>query len=112
MNIGDKVYLKAVGNMARGRKEPLIKESEITRIGRKYFEVQLGTKPIKFNIESYRQENGGYSADWKLYFSIQEILDEQEFEKLEKGIKSKFDTFGKLDLTLDQLRRINEIISE
>ena len=75
---------------------------------RKYFEVD----GVKFKMENKEQETGGYTADWKLYFSKQEILDEQEFQKLERDIRSKFNAFGKLDLTLDQLKRINEIINE
>lgn len=85
MKIGDKAYLKAVGNMARGRKEMLIKESEITKIGRKYFEVGGGSKPIKFFIENSKQENGGYAANWELYHSKQEIFDEEEFKELLKN---------------------------
>ncbi|MEC4565390.1 hypothetical protein L8C07_05485 [Paenibacillus sp. CMAA1739] len=109
MNIGDKVYLKAVGNMAVKYKDQLlIKETKITKVGRKYFEVD----GVKFKMENKEQETGGYTADWKLYFSKQEILDEQEFQKLESDIRSKFNAFGKLDLTLDQLKRINEIINE
>lgn len=39
MNVGDTVYLKAVGNNARNDKEVRIKEYKITKIGRKFFEV-------------------------------------------------------------------------
>lgn len=112
MQVGDKVYLKAVGNLARHRKEVFIKEAEISKVGRKYFEVGEGHKPLKFHIEDSKQETGGYIADWELYFSEQEILDEEEFKKLSWEIKSKFDTYGKVQLTLDQLRRIKAIITE
>lgn len=112
MKIGDKVYLKAVGNIARGRKEVFIKEDIITKIGRKYFEVGNGLRPLKFHIEGLQQEVGGYSADWELYFSKQEIIDEEEFEKLVWEIKMKFSSYSKVNLTLDQLRRINAIIKE
>jgi hypothetical protein len=111
MQVGDKVYLKAVNNLARGRKEVYIREEEVIKIGRKYFEVGIGTRGIKFHIENNTQVTD-YAADWELYFSKQEILDEEEFRKLSWEIKSKFETYGKVNLTLDQLRRIKEIISE
>lgn len=114
MEVGDKVFLKAVGNNARGRKEVLIEEYEIMKIGRKYFEVSNDSryKSLKFNLEDNRQENRGYIADWDLYFSRQEILDEEEIEKLHWDIKTAFNGYGKSKFTLDQLRRINAIVDE
>ncbi|MBX4152277.1 beta barrel domain-containing protein [Paenibacillus lautus] len=112
MNVGDKVFLKAVGNNARGRKEVLIREDVITKIGRKYFEVGSGYKPLKFHIEGLQQETGGYIADWELYFTKQDILDEDEFQRLAWDIKTRFGGYGKVNLTLDQLRRIDAIIKE
>jgi hypothetical protein len=113
MQVGDKVFLKAVGNNARHRKEVYIQENEISKVGRKYIEVGKGARPLKFNIEDLSEKTSNDTiADWELYFSKQEILDEEEFEKLHWKIKMKFDTFAKAKLTLDQLRRINEIIEE
>ncbi|TVY10004.1 hypothetical protein FPZ49_10995 [Paenibacillus cremeus] len=112
VQVGDKVYLKAVGNNARGRKEVYIREDIISKVGRKYFEVGDGLRPLKFRIEDKQQKMGGYIADWQLYFSKQEILDEEEVSKLQWEIRKVFDTLGKIDLTLDQLRRIKTIISE
>lgn len=115
MRVGDKVFLKAVGNMARGRKETYIVEYKIEKIGRIYFEVcQEGyesVNPIKFKIEDRRQHTE-YSPDWKVYFSMQEILDEEEVERLSSKLREKFGSFGRIDLTLDQLRRISRIVNE
>lgn len=111
MNIGDTVFLKAAG---RNRKEAHIVECKISKIGRKYFEVSregYQHHVIKFRIEDNKQHTE-YSPDWILYFSMQEILDEEEFNRLSGNIKKKFDTYGKVDLTLDQLRRISYIINE
>jgi CRISPR/Cas system Type II protein with McrA/HNH and RuvC-like nuclease domain len=112
IEVGKAVFLKAVGNNARGRKEVFIREDVITKVGRKYFEVGEGRSLLKFFIESKKQESGEYIADWKLYFSRQEILDEGECEQLFWDIKSEFGGYGKPKFTLDQLRRIKEIISE
>lgn len=110
LEVGQTVYLKPFGNNVRYNKE--IKEDVITKVKRKYFQVGEGYRPLKFIIEDMKQETGGYLAEWKIYFSKQEILDEEEFEKLSREIKNKFDGYGKVDLTLDQLRRIKAIISE
>lgn len=112
MQIGDKVYLKAVNNLARGRNETFIKEDIITKIGRKYYEVgENRLEPLKFSISDNCQVTK-FAADWELYFSKQEILDEEEFKELCWKIESKFNRYGTVKLTLEQLRRINKIIEE
>lgn len=114
LQVGDTVYLKAVGNNARYDKKIRIEEYKIVKIGRKYFEVNDDTryKPLKFRIEDMKQETGGYIADWELYFSHQEILDEEESKNLSWEIKNIFSGYGEVDLTLEQLRRIRDIINE
>lgn len=115
LSVGQKVYLKPINNAARyGDKE--LKEQVIKKIGKKYFFVGSEESNnerfwTKFSIEELR-EVSNYSPDWELYFSKQEILDEQESDKLTSKIRNKFGSYGRLDLTLDQLRRIEEIISE
>lgn len=114
MQVGDKVYLKAAGNNARYDKEVRIEEYIIRKIGRKYFEVsskEHETWTIKFNLENNKQVTN-YSADWILYFSKQEIIDEIETDNLTREIRNRFDSWSKVNLTLDQLRRIVEIIRE
>jgi hypothetical protein len=115
LSIGLKVYLKPVNNAARyGDKE--LRELIIKKIGKKYFFVGGENQNnerfwTKFDIEELR-EVSNYSPDWELYFSKQEILDEQESNDISRDIRLKFGGYGKLDLTLDQLRRIKEIINE
>lgn len=55
---------------------------------------------------------GGYTADWELYFSEQEIIDEEEAKKLQGLLRLNFGSYGKTRFTLDQLRRITKIINE
>jgi hypothetical protein len=108
IKIGLKIYLKPIGNMLRCRKE--IKECTISKIGRKYFEVEE-IPNIKFQIENLRQVTN-YTPDWKVYFSKQEILDEQEYDELFTELRKIFSERNKTDLTLEQLRKIKEIVSE
>jgi hypothetical protein len=115
LTLGQKVYLKPVNNAARyGNKE--IKEQTILKIGRKYFlvgaEGQTNERWMtKFSIEDLR-EVSDYSPDYELYFSKQEILDEEESNDIVRDIRLKFGSYGKINLTLDQLRRIKAIINE
>lgn len=112
--IGETVYLKSVGNNARYDKEVRIVEFVVKKVGRKYFEVGEpdDNNPrhfIKFNVEDMCQTTI-YAADWQLYLSKQEILDEEEARKLTREIRDVFDRYGKVDLTLEQLRKIKAII--
>jgi hypothetical protein len=116
LSVGLKVYLKPVNNAARyGDKE--LREQVIKKIGKKYFFV--GTEESnnerfwhKFDIEELNEVTN-YSADWQFYFTKQDYLDDIEFNNLSNEIRGKFGSYGRLDdLTLDQLRRIKEIINE
>ncbi|WP_081390270.1 beta barrel domain-containing protein [Paenibacillus odorifer] len=114
MKTGDTVYLKAIGNEGRRHKEVHVVEYKIGKIGRKYFEVykeDYESYTIKFRIESNRQHTD-YSPDWELYFSMQEVLDKEESERLSRKLGEKFGSYGRVDLTLDQLRRISQIVNE
>lgn len=112
-NIGDTVYLKAVGNNARRDKEARIAEFQIKKIGKKYLEVwksDMEYYTVKFNMEDDFREATNYSPNWKLYFSKQEILDEEEALKITEEIRKVFNRFGRVNLSLDQLRKIKDII--
>ena len=117
LKVGNKCYLKAQGNEERRHKgksfEEWIREGEIVKIGRKYFTVKCGVWERKYSIEDFTEVTD-YCSDWAFYFSKQDILDEMEVEKLEFSIKNRFSGFGKnpSKLTLEQLRRINDIIKE
>lgn len=111
--VGQKVFLKPVGNNARyDNKE--IKEYIVKKVGRKYFEVWDGSweySAIRFHLEDLSQATI-YSADWKLYFSMQDILNADERSNLIAHLRKTFDQWSRLSLTLDQLRRIDAITKE
>ncbi|PYY28307.1 beta barrel domain-containing protein [Paenibacillus illinoisensis] len=114
MKSGDIVFLKAVGNNARYRNDTYVEEYVVGSIGRKYFDVYKDgnkSRTIKFRLSGLRQHTD-YSPDWKLYFSMQEILDEEESERLSGKLREIFNSYGKINLTLDQLRRISQIVNE
>lgn len=111
MKVGDKVYLKPVNNQARYIKNTLldnIKEATIEKIGKKYFYIK--EYPIyKFGIEKM-QDISNYCANYEVYLSLQEIKDEEEYSNLLRDIDRELNKYGKIDLSLEQLRKIKEII--
>ncbi|WP_236583363.1 MULTISPECIES: beta barrel domain-containing protein [Bacillus amyloliquefaciens group] len=115
IKVGSTVYLKPINNAARyGRKDIL--EKVVLKKGRKYFYVgNTGDtetrRMFKFSLEDMTEVTE-YSPDWEVYLSKQEIIDKEEKEKLKLEISSVFNRWSTADLTLDQLRRVHEIISE
>ena len=114
---GTKCYLKAQGNEAQRRKgkpiDELIFEAAIIKVGKKYFTVKCGCRDIKYSLEDFTEVTN-YCSDWKFYFSKQDILDEMEIDNLERDIRNRFSGYGKNSskLSLNQLRRITDIINE
>ena len=108
MEVGQKVYLKpTIYN--RGRQQ---QEYEIKSIGRKYIHVwqdKRESSVIKFYKDTLEQQSN-FSPDWELYFSLQEIEDEKEFNNLHHQLESAFRYDGKKQFTLDQLRQIKLIV--
>jgi DNA-binding MarR family transcriptional regulator len=87
-----------------------IKEYKITKIGKKYFECE-GLRH-RFNISNLTYECKDYSQfNYTLYRSIKEIEEEDEYNNLLKQIREDFRSY-KLSFTLEQLRKINLIITE
>jgi len=107
MKIGDKIYLRPMGNAAR-RDTDRIEETTIKSIGRKYFTAE--DRYGRFHLDSFIQDCGQYSANYKAYLNKQDLLDENEKRKLTDTISGYFRFAPKL--SLDQLRKINEIINQ
>lgn len=111
---GQTVYLKPCGNNARyGRLEP--KQYIVKTVGRKYLTVWDGNNEyanVKFNLTDDLRQATEYCADWELYLSLQEIEDEREHNDLTGKIRLIFSNYGKVNLTLEQLRLINDIVSK
>jgi len=108
MQVGQKVYLKPTIYNRGGKQQ----EYEIKSIGRKLIHVwqdKRESSVIKFDKDTLEQRSN-YSPDWELYFSLQEIEDEKEFNDLHHQLESTFRYGSKKQFTLDQLRQIKRII--
>ncbi len=109
MKPGDKVYVKKVGNAARGcEPENLITEETIESVGRKYFYL-IGYYRNKFSITEKR-DISEYSSEFVVYESKKEIDDEEEYNYKLKSIRDKIGNYGKCDLDLDKIRVIHDLI--
>lgn len=90
-------------------KEP--QEVVISKIGKKYFEIQgerIYNNP-RFHIETLKEHTeGNYAA--QCYFTLQEILDKKESDKLCQEIRQFFNQHGKINIALESLRVIKELI--
>ena len=102
--IGQKVWVKP-GYPTKS--EPV--EAIITKVGKKYFELDDNSRE-KFDINTLQQVNDiNYKS--KIYLSFQNILDEKEHLKLSGALRTDFGNYGSLKYSLEQLRKIAEIVN-
>lgn len=121
--VGDRMFDKAVGNAARGLKEPKITEVEVVRVGRKYFACleleHLGrtgsTKYLEteyyIDRDTYREKTD-YCSNHSLYTSLQAILDESEAFQISLSLRDIFSGYGRRRMSLQALREISEIVKK
>nr|WP_298661093.1 hypothetical protein [uncultured Flavobacterium sp.] len=107
LKVGKKLWL--VGASYRGsNQEP--KEVIVKSVGKLYFTLD-GYERDKFSISDLRQKTEtNYQA--RCYLSLQDRLDEIEHNELSRDLKQFFSGYGKVNLTLPQLRQIVLIIKE
>jgi hypothetical protein len=118
LQIGQKVYVKKIGNAARyldqknAPIEEYVEEATVSKIGRKWFELEGHGRIAghRFDIESGQNDGRGYISDYAVYQSWQEIRDEQERYQLRVYMRKTFDYPSQIHLSLTKLRAIKEII--
>ena len=105
LKVGQKVFVKPF----KGDLED-VKEYEIEKVGTKYFYLQ-GFMFVKFSIDEMEDASKN-SSEFKVYLTRQEIEDELELDVLTRKLRGLFGYYPKFKFTLDQLRRIDTIVSE
>lgn len=109
LTVGQTVYIEPVGNAVRYGKD--IIETKISKIGTKYIETECFGDRTKFNISDGKEKDTGYGYgyDYILHLTKKEIEDEKERQELLGDLH--YDWY-RLNLTLDQLRKMKAIIEE
>lgn len=106
MEKGQKIYVEPKGNASR--RDSNIKECVVSKVGRKYFEVD-GLHRIRFFIDTMEHDGGEYSSQYKAYESMQEILDIREANRLFDNIRTHFSGYT-TNLPLSKLKAIKNIL--
>lgn len=108
IKIGQKVHIEPVGNALRNGNE--IIETVITKIGTKYIETMYFGDRVKFRIDNGREKDleYGHGYDYVLHLTCKEIEDSREKDALSREMYMLFR--GNNTLSLEQLRRIKEIV--
>lgn len=102
--VGQEVALRFDGNRARNNRNGYIL-GEITKLGNKLIHVG----DIKIDMET-GYEKSNYSANYMLYDSEQDLLNEIEKEKLLMHIRTKLGNYGACEVSYDKIKKIAEIL--
>lgn len=120
LHVGRKVFLKPIGEYAsqifKGSILEGVKERKVSKIGRKYFYVEskINRQVLKFNLDDFFESTQGCPR-WQVYFSMEEVIksiaDESDTNRINRKINDSV-RYGRINLNVDQLRRIEKIIDE
>jgi hypothetical protein len=103
--VGQKVWVYT-SSFFGSKKEPF--EATVSKVGKKYFELAECPRQ-KYDLKTLKQVTESICQN-KIYLKLQDILDEKEHQRLSDEIKRAFNGNAKLKYSLEQLRKIAEII--
>jgi len=111
IKVGQPVYVKSIGNAARHKKgEALISEAVVETVGRKWFTLEKYWGE-RFSLENGYNDGKGYSCNFIVYESRQQILDEQEVVDKCREISKGFEYGHNMQkLSLEDIRVIHKIL--
>lgn len=107
MIVGQKIYLETRGIT---REEEKIQECTISKVGRKYFEVQEKPRE-RFEISTMEHDGKGWVSRYKCYISIKEIEDKNSAQKHFDYIRQQFSSYVNT-YPLEMLEEIVRILSK
>lgn len=106
--VGQIIYYKIISD--RRGDDTSLKETKITKIGRKYFEIEekwVG----KFFKDSLIHDAGQYSPGYEIYLSKEDYENEIEANKIYLQLKKVFSGYGKTTMELSKLKAILSIVN-
>jgi hypothetical protein len=116
IKVGQKVYV-IDRHYRRGKADPPLKEAVVSKVGRKYFYVDITSwRTERFRLNDLSYDDTEYVSHMSLYLSRQDYIDECQYDHLFGEIRNRFmrmmssgcDLDGTVDL--DQLRKIAAIL--
>lgn len=114
--VGETLYRLNIGNAAHRCEQKLV-QVVVTSVGRKYFKCaptdpDRSWEELEFHIEDWIEKVSRYSADYCLYKTEQEWLDEKEQRAIASFLREEFSAYGRCNLSLQTLRQIKALIQE
>ena len=92
----------------RSRSDKELKETVITKVGRKYFELEA-TYRSKFDVNTLDKVSE-FSSSIKIYLSKEAYDDEVKSNKLIRDIRDKLGSYGSTNIPLFKLEMIMNIL--
>lgn len=86
-----------------------LKEVVISKIGNKYIELEQHFYG-KFNKKTLCHFNGQYPSRYQMYEKKEDYMEELEFHKKVSEIRNYFGDYGKLSISIENLRKIHGLI--
>ena len=106
LTVGQTIFYQ--GGLGRSRSDKELKETVITKVGRKYFELESLYR-CKFDINTL-DEVSEFSSSIKLYLSKEAYDDEVKSNKLIRDIRDKLGSYGSTNIPLFKLEMIMNIL--
>ena len=110
--VGQELYSVSVGNAARyGGSE--ITKVVVTKVGRKYFYCEGVDNYLheqRYYIDTWEEENGGFSKNSVLYKRAKDWEDEKQADNIFSKMRSVFTVYGPCKIPLPALIEIEKIL--
>lgn len=106
LKIGQEVFVVGIGNNAR-YEIPTLKAT-VTKIGRKWFNIDTGNnvgEHNKFCLEDGKSDGRGYMPEWRVYLSEKEYNESKRIPHMRNYISSNLKS-----LSYQELLKIEQLI--
>lgn len=104
MKVGDTVWV--VGN---DRNNEGLTETFVTKVGKKYFEVDRFFSR-RFFIDTLKHDGKGYSSAYTVYLDKESYLEKKEISQLSEKIRKEISMYGNIKQPVEILRAVWDLI--
>jgi hypothetical protein len=109
LEVGQKVFYLHIGYRRNERNDSQLYEATVSKIGRKWFEVEE-LSFTRFSLEDLRNDGKGFTSSYRIVLSKEDFELEQEHYKL-RGKVEDFFRYGANKATLQQLKDIAKVLN-